>query len=105
MKILLLRQYITGNKIFLTVFLPRFSTLGSTGPVKRLKGGQIMREKSSSQFLDVNTRQGPKLRLPGRQCDEKFSPGDPNFIAGRQLATCKAGCYCGLKRSEKLIEN
>ena len=38
--------------------------------------------------------QGPKLRLPGRQCDYKFSPGDQNFIAGRQLATCKAGCYC-----------
>ena len=24
------------------------------------------------------------------------SSGDQNFIAGRQLATCKAGCYCGL---------
>ena len=40
--------------------------------------------------------QGPKLRLPGRQCDQKFSPGDQNFIADRQLATSKAGCYCGL---------
>ena len=49
--------------------------------------------------------QGPKLRFPGRQCDQEFSPGDQNFIAGRQLATCKAGCYCGLKRSEKLIKN
>ena len=49
--------------------------------------------------------QGPKLRLPGRQCDQKFSPGDQNFIAGRQLATCKAGCYCRLSRSEKMIKN
>ena len=40
--------------------------------------------------------QSPKLRLPGRQCDWKFSPGDQNFKAGRQLATCKAGWYCGL---------
>ena len=52
-KILLLRQYITEKKIFLTVLLPRFSTLGSTGPVKKLKGGQIIREKSSSHFLDT----------------------------------------------------
>ena len=49
--------------------------------------------------------QGPKLRLPGRQCDQKFSSGDQNFIAGRQLATCKAGCYCRLSRSEKMIKN
>ena len=35
----------------------------------------------------------------------KISPGDQNFIAGRQLATSKAGCYRGLKRSEKLIKN
>ena len=58
----------------------------------------------SGSFTEVNVLltftalcvQGLKLRLPGRQCDEKFSPGDQNFIAGRQLATCKAGCYCGL---------
>ena len=31
--------------------------------------------------------QGPKLRLPGRQCDQKFGSGDQNFIVGRQLAT------------------
>ena len=40
--------------------------------------------------------QGPKLRLPGRQCNLKFSPGDQNLIVGRQLATCKVSCYCGL---------
>ena len=49
--------------------------------------------------------QGPKLRLPGRQCDQKFSSGDQNFIAGRQLATRKAGCYCRLSCSEKMIKN
>ena len=52
-----------------------------------------------------HSTQGPKLRLPGRQCDQKFSSGDQNFIAGRQLATCKAGCYCELSRSEKMIKN
>ena len=36
---------------------------------------------------------------------KKFSSGDQNFIAGRQLATCKAGCYCRLSRSEKMIRN
>ena len=45
--------------------------------------------------------QGPKLRLPGRQCDQKFSSGDQNFVVGRQLATGKAGCHCRLSRSEK----
>ena len=49
--------------------------------------------------------QGPKLRLPGRQRDQKFSSGDQNFMTGRQLATCKAGCYCRLSRSEKMIKN
>ena len=48
---------------------------------------------------------GPKLCLPGRQCDQKFSSGDQNFIAGRQLATCKAGCYCRLSCLEKMIKN
>ena len=46
--------------------------------------------------------------LPGRQCDLKFSTDDQNFIhnvAGHQMATCKAGCYCGLPRSEKMIKN
>ena len=52
--------------------------------------------------MKVRTVQGPKLRLPGRQCDQNFSSGDQNFIAGRQLATCKAGCYCELSRSEKI---
>ena len=42
--------------------------------------------------------QGPKLRLPGRQCDQ-------NFVVGRQLATVKAGCHCRLSRSEKMIKN
>ena len=56
-------------------------------------------------FPGYNSFQGPKLRLPGRQCDQKFSSGDQNFIAGRQLATCKAGCYCRLSCSEKMIEN
>ena len=49
--------------------------------------------------------QGPKLCLPGRQCDQKFSSGDQNFITGRQPATCKAGCHCKLSRSEKMIKN
>ena len=53
----------------------------------------------------VTTDQGPKLRLPGRQCDQKFSSGDQNFIAGRQLATCKTGCYCRLSCLEKMIKN
>ena len=49
------------------------------------------------EWTFVTTKiQGPKLRFPGRQCDQEFSPGDQNFIAG---------CYCGLKRSEKLIKN
>ena len=52
-----------------------------------------------------STVQGPKLRLPGRQCDQKFSSGDQNFVVGRQLATGKAGCYCRLSRSEKMIKN
>ena len=60
---------------------------------------------TSVQFKQVLQHQGPKLRLPGRQCDQKFSSGDQNFIAGRQLATCKAGCYCRLSRSEKMIKN
>ena len=47
-----------------------------------------------SFLKSIRLMQGPKLRLPGRQCDQKFSSGDQNFIAGRQLATCKAGCYC-----------
>ena len=55
--------------------------------------------------INLGHKQGPKLRLPGRQCDQKFSSGDQNFIAGRQLATCKAGCYCRLSRSEKMIKN
>ena len=49
--------------------------------------------------------QGPKLRLLGRQCDQKFSSGDQNFITGRQPATCKAGCHCKLSHSEKMIKN
>ena len=52
-----------------------------------------------------NASQGPKLRLPGRQCDQKFSSGDQNFVVGRQLATGKAGCHCRLSRSEKMIKN
>ena len=57
---------------------------------------------SASSKGSPDIMQGPKLHLPGRQCDWKFSPGDQNFIAGRQLVTCKVGCYCGLKGSEKL---
>ena len=34
-----------------TVFLPGFSTLGSTRPMEMIKG--VMREKSGSQFLDT----------------------------------------------------
>ena len=49
--------------------------------------------------------QGPQLRLPGRQCDQKFSSGDQNFVVGRQLATGKAGCHFRLLRSEKMIKN
>ena len=56
-------------------------------------------------FPGYNSFQGPKLRLPGRQCDQKFSSGNQNFTAGHQLATCKAGCYCRLSCSEKMIEN
>ena len=52
-------------------------------------------------FLFLYMLQGPKLRLPGRQCDQKFSSGDQNFVVGRQLATGKAGCHCRLSRSEK----
>ena len=37
--------------------------------------------------------QGPKLRLPGRQCDQKFSSGDQNFVVGRQLVTGKPQSY------------
>ena len=33
------------------VFLPGFSTGGSTGPIKKLRG--VMREKSGAQFLDT----------------------------------------------------
>ena len=32
-------------------------------------------------------KQGPKLRLPGCQCDWKFCTGDQNFTTGRQWAT------------------
>ena len=56
-------------------------------------------------MLNTISSQGPKLPLPGRQCDQKFSSGDQNFIAGRQPATCKAGCHCKLSRSEKMIKN
>ena len=49
--------------------------------------------------------QGPQLCLPGRQCDQKFSSGDQNFMTGCQLATCKAGCYCTLSCLEKMIKN
>ena len=31
--------------------------------------------------------QGPKLRLTGRQCDQKLGVGDQNFRTGRQEAT------------------
>ena len=31
--------------------------------------------------------QGPKLRLTGRQCDQKLGVGDQNFRTGRQQAT------------------
>ena len=31
--------------------------------------------------------QGPKLRLTGRQCDQKFGVNDQNFRTGRQQAT------------------
>ena len=48
---------------------------------------------------------GPKLHLPGHQCEQKFSSGNKNFITGRQPATCKAGCHCKLSRSEKMIKN
>ena len=30
--------------------------------------------------------QGPKLRFPGRQCDQKYCAGDQNFTAGHQWA-------------------
>ena len=33
------------------------------------------------------TGQGPKLRLTGRQCDQKLGVGDQNFRTGRQQAT------------------
>ena len=32
-------------------------------------------------------KQGPKLRLTGRQCDQKLGVGDQNFRTGRQQAT------------------
>ena len=31
-----------------------------------------------------NNEQGPKLRLTGRQCDQRLSVGDQNFKTGRQ---------------------
>ena len=36
-----------------TVFLPGFSTLGSTPPMEQIKG--VIKEKSGSQFLDTST--------------------------------------------------
>ena len=33
------------------------------------------------------TEEGPKLRLTGRQCNQRLSVGDQNFKTGRQLAT------------------
>ena len=40
-------------------------------------------------FLPLRTLadQGPKLRLTGRQCDQKLGVGDQNFRTGRQQAT------------------
>ena len=39
------------------------------------------RVKTTTIDLFTDTAaQGPKLRLPGRQCDHKFSSGDQNFI-------------------------
>ena len=58
-----------------------------------------------SEDNNLTLGQGPKLRLPGRQCDQKFSSGDQNFIVGRQLVTRKAGCHFRLSRSEKMIKN
>ena len=51
--------------------------------------------------------QRPKAEVDNTLLDQKFSSGDQNFIAGRQLATwnCKAGCYCRLSCSEKMIKN
>ena len=66
-------------------------------------GARISLRYEISHWYYVN--QGPKLRLPGRQCDQKFSSGDQNFVVGRQLATGKAGCHCRLSRSEKMIKN
>ena len=67
---------------------------------KKQKGNKNYYNNMSSKYI-----QGPKLRLPGRQCDQKFSSGDENFTVGRQLATRKAGCHCRLSRSEKMIKN
>ena len=65
----------------------------------------LAQENSWHYAQQLVSPQGPKLRLPGRQCDQKVSSGDQNFIAGCQLATCKAGCYCRLSCSEKMIKN
>ena len=52
---------------------------------------QNVSKASATKNYQISPRlplfQGPKLRLPGRQCDQKFSSGDQNFIVGRQLAT------------------
>ena len=52
---------------------------------------QNVSKASATKNYQISPRlplfQGPKLRLPGRQCDKKFSSGDQNFIVGRQLAT------------------
>ena len=68
-------------------------------------GWHIELDKLVSSSVAQKTKLIPKLRLPGCQCDWKFSPGDQNFVAGRQLATCKAGCHLWLLCSEKLIKN
>lgn len=39
------------------------------------------------QYPFYSLIQGPKLHLPGRQCDKDLSTGDQNFRCGRQQAT------------------
>ena len=44
-----------------TVFLPGFRTLGSTGPIKKLKG--VIREKSRSQSLGTVNSMFSQVRV------------------------------------------
>ena len=54
---------------------------------ENVKPNSLPVQLNKNLILIYFSKQGPKLRLPGRQCDQTFSSGDQNFIVGRQLAT------------------